>query len=258
MDLLNVIVPSTPLQWWFTSNISKWRHLISIPGISTCTDPSTLLIFDWKILFEISLRQPSSIWSLCPPLIINLSSNRSLYISILAVIQEVDFVTSKATFRLHTHTIEVLCKAHREYISHQRGIPLQHAQRLVALFRHRLDVLQVNLNATVLTCTDGVYARGDFPGYASHPRADKSVVKKLGLVLRENGLRKIILDAFVEVRCSIPGFVFGRPGGVLQLGFRSDEKDKEENVVFPYHELQSLLYNGSRAHSAHLKRSNVE
>ncbi|KAF3929179.1 hypothetical protein AA313_de0202220 [Arthrobotrys entomopaga] len=253
IDSLNVIIPSTPLPWWITSNISKWRHLVSIPGISN-SDPAHLAIFDWKILFEISLRQPSSIWSLCPPITLTLSVSRTLHIPILAVIQEVDFVASRAVFRLHRHTREVLCSAHREYISHQRGvISPQHAQRLLAIFRYRLDVLQVCLDARVLVCTDGVYARGDLPGYATHPRADESVVRMLGMVLRENGLRKVILDAFVEVRCSIPGFVFERPGGVLRLGSSGggdDKKEKEKGAMFPHNELQSLICKSSREYSS--------
>ncbi|KAF3926245.1 hypothetical protein ABW20_dc0103393 [Dactylellina cionopaga] len=89
MDSLNIVVPSVPLPWWITSNISKWRFLVDIAGIKD-SNPQDLAIFDWKIVFEISLRHNASIWRLCPSLHLG-----RVQIPIFGIVQEVDFVTGK-------------------------------------------------------------------------------------------------------------------------------------------------------------------
>ncbi|EPS36004.1 hypothetical protein H072_10400 [Dactylellina haptotyla CBS 200.50] len=259
MESLNVVIPSTPLPWWLTSNIAKWRHLIDIPGIRDAPAAQDLAIFDWKILFEISLRQPTSIWRLSPSITFG-----QVQVPILGIIQEVDFVANRAVFRLHSHTIKLLLTHHAEY-TRQRKLPPQQEGRIRQTFACRLDILQVKLNAAVLVCTDGEYARGDFPVYAADPRANVNILRMLNLVLKESGLRKIILDAFVELQSSIPTFVFG-PGGLLggagtiapKLISSSSEAPgcsgghvSPEAMGFPYHDLDVMIYGkGGQVQSA--------
>ncbi|KAK6335653.1 hypothetical protein TWF696_002420 [Orbilia brochopaga] len=249
MDPLDVtvIVPSGPMPWWITSPIAKWRLCIDIADIAA-TEPQDLAILDWKILFEIALRHPSSTWQLCPPVVLpnrlatpssnsscilpaihsrNTTSNghdtafkntikpptsskkskrpidtMNTHIPILARIHHVDFVSSRAIFRLDSSTTTALLSHHTSYISHiQRSgrISVHQAVYVMQTFAQRLDALQVTLNAAVLTATDGVYARGDFPAFAKRQRSNQYVVRMLDLVLKESGLRKVIHDAFVDL-----------------------------------------------------------
>ncbi|KAJ6259191.1 hypothetical protein Dda_6089 [Drechslerella dactyloides] len=245
MDPLDVtvIVPSTALPWWVTSPIAKWRFSINIADIAA-TEPQDLAILDWKILFEIALRHPSSLWRLCPPIILPTISSAStskltapsngvptakntgtslttnsvlgdtgrskkskftdsqIQIPILARIHRVDFVASRVIFRLDTSTIAALLSQHTAHVSQiQRTgqIDARRADRVARSFANRVNALQVTLNAAVLTATDGVCARGDFPSYAKRQRANQYVVRMLDVVLKESGLRKVIYQAFFDM-----------------------------------------------------------
>ncbi|KAF3930706.1 hypothetical protein ABW19_dt0208805 [Dactylella cylindrospora] len=248
IDTLQVTVPSTPLPWWITSNVSKWRYRIDIEGIKNA-NPQDLGIFDWKVLFEIALRDPTSIWRLSP----SISLGQDV-IPILGSIQEIDFVTNKAVFRLHGHTVSLLLKHHAELIRQLSHIPLRHAAVIADTFRRRLDVLQVKLSAVVISCTDGNYARGDFPAYASTPGANKDIVRMLDLALKGNGLRRILLDAFFDLSPSIPSLIedslgssspgsrslIKTPSSVLS-GLPSKPYVSPTETIFPYNELQTLI-----------------
>ncbi|KAK6531299.1 hypothetical protein TWF281_008114 [Arthrobotrys megalospora] len=237
---LNVIVPSEPLRWWAFSKIANWRRFVGVAGIKD-TDPRELSIFDWKIIFEIALR--SSTWRLCP----SMAFTDSCEVPILGIIQEVDFVTGKALFRLHPQTIVPLLKQHAKYISsRQKNLPPQQALQVLQAFERRIDVLQIRLHARVLDATDGTPG-ADFPKYAADPSARKSVLNMLGIVLRETGLRKTILDAFVEIKPSVPSFVFspgrslsGDATGSVPLS-QSTQEQQPPPPQFPLGELHTLI-----------------
>ncbi|KAF3918503.1 hypothetical protein ABW21_db0205752 [Orbilia brochopaga] len=66
---VTVIVPMNPLPWWITSKIANWRFVVSIGNLAD-TEPQDLTIMDWKILFEVALRQSGAIWRICPPIVL--------------------------------------------------------------------------------------------------------------------------------------------------------------------------------------------
>ncbi|RVD84234.1 uncharacterized protein DFL_005995 [Arthrobotrys flagrans] len=239
----NITVPSEPLQWWAYSKIAKWRHFVGVAGIIDA-DPKELSIFDWKIIFEIALR--SSTWRLCPSMILG----KSCEIPIFGTIQELDFVTGKAIFRLHPRTTAPLVRQHAKYIFSRRGnLPPKQAIEILRTFERRIDVLQIRLYARVVEATDGTPG-ADFPQYASDPSAKKSVVDMLSIVLKENGLRKTILDAFVEIQPSVPSFVFnpsrslgGESAGSVQSiqSTHTSPPPIAPPPQFPLSELHSLI-----------------
>ncbi|KAF3156903.1 hypothetical protein TWF751_002527 [Orbilia oligospora] len=238
----NIIIPSEPLRWWAQSKIANWRRFVDIAGIKDA-DPKELSIFDWKIIFEIALR--SSTWRLCPSMVFG----ETCEIPIFGIIQELDFITGKVIFRLDPRTATPLVRQHAKYIfSRRKNLPPKQAIEILQTFERRVDVLQIRLRAGVLDATDGTPG-ADFPKYASDPSARKSVVDMLGLVLRENGLRKTILDAFVETQPSVPSFVFnpsrslgGEPAeGMHSLQSTNTLLPLPPPPQFPLSELHSLI-----------------
>ncbi|KAK6515414.1 hypothetical protein TWF506_007750 [Arthrobotrys conoides] len=237
----NIIIPSESLRWWAQSKIANWRYFVDIAGIKDA-DPKELSIFDWKIIFEIALR--SSTWRLCPSMVFG----ESCEIPIFGMIQELDFVTGKVVFRLHPITITPLVKQHAKYIfSRRKNLPSEQAREVLQAFERRIDVLQIRLRAGVLDATDGTPG-ADFPKYASDLSARKSVVDMLSLVLKENGLRKTILDAFVEIQPSVPSFVFSPSrslGGASTESVQSLQPTNTPLLLpppqFPLTELHSLI-----------------
>ncbi|KAK6356337.1 hypothetical protein TWF718_000698 [Orbilia javanica] len=237
---LSVTIPSEPLGWWAHSKIANWRRFVDVAGIKDA-DPKDLSIFDWKIIFEIALR--SSTWRLCP----SMAFGEFCEIPIFGTIQEVDFVTGKAVFRLHPSTTVPLIRQHAKYVSSRRkSLPLKQAVEILQAFERRIDVMQIRLHAGVLDATDGTPG-ADFPKYASSRSARKSVKDMLSIVLKETGLRKVILDAFVEIQPSIPSFVFGpcrSLGGGSLGGVRTTHSTPSPLLLpaqFPLNELHSLI-----------------
>ncbi|KAK6499684.1 hypothetical protein TWF481_010045 [Arthrobotrys musiformis] len=234
---LNVIVPSEPLKWWPYSKIANWRHFVDVGGIKDA-NPKELSIFDWKIIFEIALR--SSTWRLCPSIVFG----ESCEVPIFGIIQEVDFVTCKAIFRLHPRTTTPLLQQHAKFIYSRRDkIPPSQATEILKAFESRIDMLQIRIHVGVLDATDGTPG-ADFPEYASSPSARKSVKDMLSIVLKESGLRKTILDAFVEKEPSVPSFVFSPSrslSGSCAGGVQSSQPTHTPPPQFPLGELHSLI-----------------